>query len=207
MTDAPAPETADDGSAALGPNKTFGFLIGGTLLMGAAAYGLSLIMNTPLGAALALDWGDMMLGLAATAPLALFLLWFMRSESAYIGAFRDSQIDFFAKIGFEFTWLRIVMMALAAGVCEELLFRGVFQTYADRFTPTLAAIVGTNIIFGLLHWRTALYAVIAGTVGVYLGILFWATGNLAAPMVTHAVYDFIALWFTRDAIKAHRNAS
>ncbi len=207
MTDVSTPETGDDEPAGVSPNKTFAILIGGTLLMGAAAYGLSLIMNTPLGAVLTLDWGDMMLGLAATAPLALFLLWFMRSESAYIAAFRDSQIDFFAKIGFDFTWPRIVMMALAAGVCEELLFRGVFQTYADRFTPTLAAIIGTNIIFGLLHWRTALYAVIAGTVGVYLGVLFWVTGNLAAPIVTHAVYDFIALWFTRDAIKAHRNAS
>lgn len=186
------------------PNKTFLALVGGTGLIGLAAYGLSFLFKTPLGEQITLSGQAVALGFIATAPLALFLLWFMRTRNSYLAAFRQSQVEFFAAIGFEFTWPRIVMMALAAGICEELLFRGVFQTYADRFMPVIAAILLTNLVFGALHWRTALYAAIAGLVGIYLGGLYWISGSLTAPIITHALYDFIALWFTRDAIKAYK---
>ena len=186
------------------PNKTFLALVGGTGLIGIAAFGLAFLLNTPLAEQITITGETIALGIIATTPLALFLLWFMRTRNSYLAAFRQSQVEFFASIGFEFTWPRIVMMALAAGVCEELLFRGVFQSFADRFMPTVVAILLTNVIFGALHWRTALYAMIAGLVGVYLGWLYWFSNSLVTPMITHALYDFIALWFTRDAIKAYK---
>ena len=160
-------------------------------------------MKTPLLDALSLNIASISIGIAATAPLAAFLLWFMRSSNEAIAAFRESQIEFFANIGFTFTWPRIFVMAIAAGVCEELFFRGVLQAALDRHAPAAVAIIATNVLFGGLHWRTALYAIIAGSVGAYLGVLFWATGGLTAPIVAHALYDLFALYLTRRSVAAY----
>ncbi|MEL7487422.1 MAG: CPBP family intramembrane glutamic endopeptidase [Pseudomonadota bacterium] len=185
-------------------SRTFFGVIAGTVLIAAAAVGASFIFQTPLPPLLAFSFRDFAIGVAATVPLTVFLIWFMRTQSPAFAAFRESQIAFFAGIGFEFTWPRILLMALAAGVCEELMFRGVLQSVADRFAPTIIAIIVTNILFGLLHWRTALYALIAGVVGAYLGVLFWLTGALIAPIATHALYDLFALHLTRQAIHDYR---
>jgi membrane protease YdiL (CAAX protease family) len=66
------------------------------------------------------------------------------------------------------------------------------------------AIILPNVLFGMLHWRSAAYAAIAGVVGVYFGLLFLWTGNLLAPILAHAAYDAVALWRTRQAIAARR---
>ena len=184
--------------------KNFLVLIGGTLFLGLLAVGLAFLFKIRLQYYFFWRWSDLLIGIVATAPLAGFLFWFVKTSNPQLASFRESQIEFFAQIGFTFTIPRILLMGLGAGIFEELLFRGVFQTGAERFMPVIAAIIVTNIFFGLLHWRTVLYAVIAGILGAYLGIMFWLTGNLLAPMVTHTLYDIIALWYTRVAIVAYR---
>jgi hypothetical protein len=49
------------------------------------------------------------------------------------------------------------------------------------------------LLFGLAHFITPTYAVLAGTMGLYLGWLWIDTGNLLVPITAHAVYDFLAL--------------
>jgi len=49
------------------------------------------------------------------------------------------------------------------------------------------------VLFGLLHFITPTYAVLAGLIGLYLGALWLATGNLLTPIVTHGTYDLLAL--------------
>lgn len=71
----------------------------------------------------------------------------------------------------------------------------------------IAAIVLSNIVFGLLHMRTVLYAVIAGSLGVYLGVLYLVTDNLLAPIMTHMLYDLVALEYTRRAVADYRAAN
>ena len=181
-------------------NDVFVPVILGTLLIGFVAVALSLLLKTPLPAQFSLNANDFLVGVIATLPLALFLYWFSNTTNETLAAFRHSQIAFFASLGFEFTLPRIILMALAAGISEELLFRGVLQTWLANYTPLIAAIVISNVIFGALHMRTMLYALIAGLVGVYLGIVYAATDNLLAPIVTHIVYDAIALEYTRRAI-------
>jgi len=184
--------------------RTFLIIISGTALMGLAAIGLSVIFNTPLGPQLTLDINAVLIGIIATTPLAAFLWWFSNTTLEHFAAFRRSQIKFFSEVGFTFTPRRIALMAIAAGISEELLFRGVLQTWGAAFAPELLVIIVTNALFGMMHMRTALYAVIAGLVGMYLGVLYMLTDNLLAPIAAHALYDAVALEYTRRAV-SHYN--
>jgi hypothetical protein len=187
--------------------RTFSFVLFGTLFLGLIAVGASFLTGTPLTQQLRLNPNDFLIGIIATLPLVVFLWWFSNTTLEHLVSFRRSQIKFFAEIGFTFTPTRIALMAIGAGISEELLFRGVFQSWLAGFTPVILAIVLSNILFGLLHMRTVLYAIIAGLVGAYLGALFAVTDNLLAPMVTHALYDAAALEYTRRAVKNWRTHS
>ena len=91
----------------------------------------------------------------------------------------------------------LAAIAAFAGLGEEMLFRGVIQNViADQFIEPIGATIGclgAALLFGLLHWATPAYAVLASLIGLYLGWLWIATGNLLVPAVVHALYDFWAL--------------
>lgn len=91
----------------------------------------------------------------------------------------------------------LALTAAAAGVGEEILFRWTIQTgFAEGLDTTYAAIWGiaiASVVFGLMHWLTPAYAVIATFISVYLGIQLWVTESLLSVIVTHGVYDFLIL--------------
>ncbi|MGA2617771.1 MAG: CPBP family intramembrane glutamic endopeptidase [Thermoguttaceae bacterium] len=102
--------------------------------------------------------------------------------------------------------LEMAVIALLAGLGEEMLFRGVLQaTLADwargmlhapaaaGATADYLALAAVTVLFGLLHAANAGYAFLAGLVGLYLGWLWLATANLTLPITAHALYDFLAL--------------
>lgn len=173
--------------------------------MGLAAIGFSFLLSTPLAPQFRVDFDAVLIGIIATAPLVGFLYWFSNTTLSHFASFRRSQIRFFSEIGFAFTPTRIIAMAIGAGVAEELLFRGVFQSWLSGLVPVAVAIVVSNILFGMMHMRTLLYAVIAALVGVYLGVLYALKDNLLAPMVTHMIYDAVALEYTRRAINRYNS--
>ena len=99
----------------------------------------------------------------------------------------------------------IVALAMFAGIGEELLFRGVIQVWLADRVPSWVAVAGASMLFGLGHYLSASYAVLASLIGAYLGILFLLSGNLLAPMLAHAAYDVVALVvLTRRAVPSPR---
>ena len=93
------------------------------------------------------------------------------------------------------TQLDLVCIALLAGLGEELLFRGVLQTY---FVGTLGLVWGlllASTLFGIMHAATLTYALFAGVVGLYLGLFYRWTDNLLGPIICHALYDLALLWY------------
>jgi hypothetical protein len=96
-------------------------------------------------------------------------------------------------------WFDVVLLAAVAGVGEEVLFRGAVQPLFERWTASTggswaAGLILSNVIFGLLHFITPTYALLAGMMGVYFGLLLDATGprNLLAPILAHGLYDYLA---------------
>jgi membrane protease YdiL (CAAX protease family) len=93
----------------------------------------------------------------------------------------------------------LLLISLAAGVGEELLFRGYVQAAVARAIAYpwgwCVAIVTASLLFGVCHWLCLAYAVLATAMGIVLGTLFALTGNLLAPIAAHSLYDFLALLY------------
>lgn len=89
--------------------------------------------------------------------------------------------------------VELALLAALAGFAEEILFRGVLQAGLTRLLPESGALLIAGAAFGLAHFITPAYAVLAGLAGLYLGGLFLLQGSLTAPIVAHVVYDWVAL--------------
>jgi membrane protease YdiL (CAAX protease family) len=146
------------------------------------------------------DLRGAMLGAAGTLPMLGLLLWCLRTTW---GPMRRLVTLVEERLGPHLADASaggILVLALLAGVGEELLFRGVIQTWLAARAPLWLAVATASVLFGVGHWLSASYAVLAGFIGAYLGLLFLMSGNLLAPMIAHAAYDVVALFvLTRRA--------
>jgi membrane protease YdiL (CAAX protease family) len=88
---------------------------------------------------------------------------------------------------------QFALVALLAGIGEELLFRGVIQTLLIRWTSPMTGLIIGSLLFGLAHSLSRLYFVLAFIIGLLMGWLTLHYTDLTAPIVAHAVYDFVAL--------------
>lgn len=88
---------------------------------------------------------------------------------------------------------QFAMVAVLAGVGEELLFRGALQSILGSWTSPVIGLVLTSLLFGLAHALSKLYFLFAVAVGAFLGWMTLKYNDLVAPMVAHGVYDFLAL--------------
>lgn len=133
-------------------------------------------------------------GIVATAPMVLLLLVVIRWPVGPLRGLFELVERQLVPVLRHCTLVDLALISIAAGVGEELLFRGVLQSWLEESTgrPWLAAAIAAAV-FGAAHAISWTYAVVAGLIGVYLGWLLIATGNLLAPIVAHAAYDFVAL--------------
>jgi len=145
--------------------------------------------------------------LAGSAVAATMFLAIVLADRKPVGIFRELQRTVRRHVTPLFrdaSVLHLLAISLAAGVGEELLFRGYAQAgLATLLAPPWGAWVAlglASLLFGLCHWISFAYAVVATGMGLLLGGLLLATGNLLAPIVAHALYDFLALlYLTRRA--------
>jgi uncharacterized protein len=137
-------------------------------------------------------------GAVATIPLLLGLAWMLSSRfgpARRLVQLVVEQVGPF--LGPLSTW-QLALLAILAGFCEEVLFRGVLQAGLSAWLGGAGALLVASLIFGLVHFASREYALMAGVMGIYLGTLFLVQGNLLMPIVTHTLYDFVALiWVAR----------
>jgi uncharacterized protein len=146
-------------------------------------------------------------GLLFTVPLVALLAFLVRSHALW--AVRLTRIvDQVGATLLETAGpISLLLLALAAGVAEETLFRGVLQAAAQAHVGTLAAVILVGALFGTVHMISLAYALIATGMGLYLGAMLAVTGNLFIPIVVHAAYDFAALLFFRHRMQARASAT
>lgn len=159
------------------------FLIG-LLLMGGSGELLSRF---------SLSWGATGNALLLCIPMFAVLYLAMRSGWALLSRLRNDIDEKIAPIFADCRLFDLAVIAVLAGIGEELFFRGWLQSILiHRFEVWLGILI-TSAVFGLAHYLSTTYAIYAGLTGIYLGVIYQVSGNLFIVMAVHALYDFIAL--------------
>lgn len=133
-------------------------------------------------------------GLALAALFALANLYLLRRAPAVVGvrSIRRLYSEILKPLFAEIRAVDVVLIGLAAGVGEELLFRGAVQAEFG--------VVPASLLFGAVHIGgsgTVAFGCWAALCGLALGWLAVWTGGLLAPTVAHVVYDTLALAYIR----------
>jgi CAAX protease family protein len=162
------------------------------------AWGLSVWLQVSPLSLLRPTGASVLWGVAGTLPLLLALAWLLASSWAVVRRLVDLVTESLSPVLAPQSLPGLAGLALLAGVSEEILFRGVIQTALARSISPAIALLLTSLLFGLVHFASRAYALLAAIMGLYLGALFLLADNLIAPILAHAGYDFAALlWLSR----------
>jgi membrane protease YdiL (CAAX protease family) len=139
----------------------------------------------------------LLIGCLAALPLVGLLALTERLPFAWLRELRRLAEELLPELFPKATRLQLLLVSLAAGFGEELLFRGLLQAGLARWVGgelgTWIGLAVASALFGLAHPISRAYAVVATVIGVYFGGLMLLTGNVLAPVAAHALYDFLAL--------------
>lgn len=175
------------------PHRFLGIALAFELGLGVLAILLALLFG--LQPWLDLQWRLSTLAVAAVSTLPMAGLIPLVSRARWQWAerlrrlIRERLLPLFSRL----RWWAIGVIALAAGIGEELLFRGVVQSGLAGIAGPGIALVIASLLFGVAHALTPAYFVLATVIGFYLGGLYSATGNLLVPVLVHFLYDWLAL--------------
>jgi membrane protease YdiL (CAAX protease family) len=140
-----------------------------------------------------------LLGFAATIPPLVALFALDRFQITALDEVRELAAEGARRIFPNPQVWQLALLSLVAGFGEELLFRGLAQGGLTQLIggpagPWIALVV-VAVLFGIAHWLSTTYSLLALIAGLYFGVLLILTGSLWVPIVAHATYDFIALWY------------
>jgi CAAX protease family protein len=166
------------------------------------AVGLGRLVGVSPLAQVQVGWRPFLWGVLATLPLLLALIWILERPGGALRRLVDFVVGHLGPILAGRSAAELALLAALAGLSEELLFRGVIQSGLARLVPAPVALVLATALFGLAHFATSAYAVVAGLMGLYLGLLLLLQGNLLTPIVTHTLYDLVALVLVAQRYRA-----
>lgn len=178
-------------------------LVGAQSLLVVGAVVAANVLNVPnngLGEGFLIDTESIKSGVLTTLPLftLAFVLDFVEKKvPALQDVTKATQRSVLALLGGSrkpITALGVsIALGAAAGLGEEMLFRGVLQSELGERFGDIAALTSSAVIFGALHAVTPLYALLAGLASLYFGELYLQYHNLAVPILCHGLYDVGAL--------------
>lgn len=183
---------------------------GRTLLLWAALFELGLgALAMLLGALLSVNpvgklevsLSTTLLGVGATIPLSLLFLLFLKSGLPAVSRIRQLLLRLLRTVDPVLTIPMVLLLGSAAGVGEELLFRGFLQQGLSNLLGGIPALLAASIVFGLLHAVTPLYAAYATLLGALLGALFLYSGSLLPSIIAHALYDAFGILMLRRELR------
>jgi hypothetical protein len=139
---------------------------------------------------------SIVLGLLAILPLFAALVWLQRSPPKSLHPLLEVLHGQVVPLFRGLSIVELALLAAAAGVGEELLFRGAqcaIATWVGGSSGTAAGLILGSVTFGACHWLNNSYAVVTLIVGFYLGLLMILGGQIISPIIAHGGYDLLAL--------------
>jgi membrane protease YdiL (CAAX protease family) len=109
-------------------------------------------------------------GILGTAPLFFMFLTLEKIQGESLVTIRKLLLDSLGPVLHKSHWSDLLMLAAIAGFSEELLFRGILQPWMESAWGLTEGLIISNLIFGLAHAVTPMYAFLAALVGIYLGL-------------------------------------
>lgn len=164
---------------------------------------MSVVLTTQAGLAVAavlgaqvagvrFTWGrplrDVLVGAVVAAGLAAANLGVIARPTTWWRPVREAVDEVLIPTFVGLSRWQILGLSVAAGIGEELFFRG--------FLQPLAGVAAASLAFGAAHVagaRMVAFGVWAAAMGLVLGGLVVATGGIVASMTAHACYDVLAL--------------
>lgn len=139
------------------------------------------------------DFGGALLGMVAAVPPLLAMLTLLRhpfGRFVQVKAFFQEEL---LPLLNNCRWDDLILIAIATGVGEEMLFRGLFQPTLAEELGSPAAVLITSLLFAALHPISIPYFYVMLALGIYLGALCVLSGNLLTSMMCHGTYNFLLL--------------
>jgi membrane protease YdiL (CAAX protease family) len=91
-------------------------------------------------------------------------------------------------------WGLVAVAFLPAVAMEELLFRTLWLGGFGGVAPLSLLILGTSILFGLMHQpQGQLGVILAGGINIFFSMLFIRSGQLLLPLTAHYVANLLQL--------------
>lgn len=148
-------------------------------------------------------WQTITLGCLATLPPLIInsLLWSYttrNTDTVYARFSREIIVPLCRKI----TLPEALTVAVLAGVCEEILFRGALNQLIMNWSGPAVACIITSTTFATMHFighfkRYGGMIPLYTAMGVYLWFAHYLTDSLAAVAILHGVYNFIVMLSVR----------
>jgi len=156
--------------------------------LGVRRHGGSLVELVGLDAGLRAWLVDVALAIVGSLALRAVLV----AVKLGVGPYDDHATDLLPRTWLEkLVWL---LLAASAGICEELTFRGYFQTQLGALLRSRAAgLLLQALLFGVAHgyqgWRST---VVISAYGLFVGLLTQVRGNVRAAILIHFATDALA---------------
>lgn len=167
--------------------------LAGVAVVLAWMFGIDLRAQFPSTAA---GWTEAILrGIVATLPMLVCFWWLVHSSRAEFVRLRKQVEQAIHELFPTKSVPQFALIAILAGVGEELLFRGALQTLLDRWTMPVLGLILASFLFGAAHALSRIYFLLATLIGAYFGWLLFHYNDLVAPIVAHSLYDFVALTY------------
>ena len=135
------------------------------------------------------------LGFGAALSIAMFALMIRFSKKIrkkISEALTDESIQFLLPSTFG-ERLFFLLVAITAGICEEIIFRGVMLYYLTHLPfelPIIAIGIISSLLFGIVHLYQGWKGVLLTTyLGAILFLLYVGTGYLWVPIALHFIID------------------
>jgi membrane protease YdiL (CAAX protease family) len=90
--------------------------------------------------------------------------------------------------------LLILAAVAAAGFCEEMLLRGMFQGALEKKMNAAAAIAISSFVFALIHfnpWGGVQIFILA----IFLGLVAWETNSIIPTIIMHGLNNLLVIVF------------